>query len=132
MKNILNYRPTNKEFNTGYPKYRKSFVSNKDILNKIILDIGCGCGWFELYAIKKKCKKIFGIDVTEKDLKSARDNISDKRVSFKVDNAINLSFEDNLFDTVVSWDVIEHIPKNSEKLMFGEVGRVLKKMVFSI
>ncbi len=91
-----------------------------------MLDIGCGYGWFELYALKKGCKRITGVEVTEKDLFTAKKNIVSKRVNFQVGSAITLPFKNNSFDTVVSWEVLEHIPQKTELKMFKEVHRVLK------
>lgn len=126
MKNILNDIPN--EQLTGRLKFTvKKFVKAKDIIGKKVLDIGCGYGWFELNALERGVKEIVGIEITKEDLKTAKSNINDKRATFKVAGALKLPFKDNYFDTVVAWEVIEHIPKNTEDIMFKEVGRVLKK-----
>lgn len=39
---------------------------------------------------------------------------------------MELPFENESFDTVVCWEVIEHLPENSEHALFVEVNRVLK------
>lgn len=103
------------------------FIDKEDIVKKKILNIGCGFGWFEVRAEKLGAKEIWGIEKSKKDLDVVKKIIKNKRVKFKVGDAINLPFEDNQFDTVVSWEVIEHIPANTEKLMFSEINRVLKK-----
>lgn len=124
MKNILNEKPV-LELNA---RLRQSiyFVKDSDIKNKKVLDIGCGFGWFELNALNRGVKEIFGIEITEKDLTAAK-TIKDNRAIFKIGGALKLPFKDNYFDTVVAWEVIEHIPNNSENKMFREVNRVLKK-----
>jgi ubiquinone/menaquinone biosynthesis C-methylase UbiE len=124
MKNILNEKPDKKI--TGRLKFSTEFVSDKDIKSKKILDIGCGFGWFELNALKKGVKQIAGIEISSEDLKAARENIKDKRAIFKVGGGLKVPFKDSYFDTVVAWEVIEHIPKNTENKMFQEVNRVLK------
>jgi SAM-dependent methyltransferase len=125
MKNILNEKPSADL--SGRLLFTTKFVANNDIQNMEVLNIGCGFGWFELYALKNKVKKITGIEITEEDLKVARENILDKRAFFKIGSAIALPFADGSFDTVVSWEVIEHIPKHTELQMFNEVKRVLRK-----
>lgn len=102
------------------------YLENEDCKEKTILNIGCGFGWFELRAIKKGAKKVVGIEITEKDLEVAKSKVKNKHVEFKVGSAIDLPFKNNSFDSVVSWEVIEHIPKDTEELMFKEVSRVLK------
>ena len=59
-------------------------------------------------------------------LKTVKKGINDKRVKYAVANVLNLPFADKSFDTVCAWDVIEHIEKGKEELMFTEVSRVLK------
>lgn len=123
MKNILNEKPEQKL--TGRLKFSTKFVSNEDIKEKKVLDIGCGFGWFELNVLKRGVEEVTGIEVSMVDLKSAI-SISDKRAIFRVGGALKIPFKNNYFDTVVAWEVIEHIPKDTENKMFSEVNRVLK------
>lgn len=124
MKNIINEKPNMKL--TGRLQFSTEFASDKDIKDKEVLDIGCGFGWFELDALRRNVKKIVGIEISPNDLKTAEENIKDKRAIFRVGGALNLPFKDSYFDTVVAWEVIEHIPKNTEDQVFKEVKRVLK------
>lgn len=39
---------------------------------------------------------------------------------------MNLPFENDTFDTVCMFDVVEHLPKNTEDVVFKEISRVLK------
>lgn len=123
MKNILNQLPTD----TLIPrlKFTLKFVDLKDIRKKKILDIGCGFGWFELNAIKRGAREIWGIEISDEDLIAAK-HIKDKRVNFKVGGALGLPFKQKYFDTLVAWEVIEHIPNETENKMFKEAARVLK------
>ncbi len=125
MKNIIEEKPTDQIY--GRAKFNTEFVSDEDIQNKNILDIGCGFGWFELNALKRGASNIIGIEFSEKDLETAKKYIDEKKIDFCVGNAIDLPFEDNKFDSIVSWEVIEHIPKFTEDKMFKEAARVLKK-----
>jgi len=124
MKNIVKEKPTMKL--NGRLLYTFNFIDNEDFEERNILDIGCGYGWFETNIIKKNIRKITGIEITEKDLSTAKENINHSKIDFKVGSAINIPFSKNEFDTVVCWEVIEHIPKNSEEKMFKEIYRVLK------
>ncbi|MFZ5424773.1 MAG: methyltransferase domain-containing protein [Patescibacteria group bacterium] len=124
MKNILKQDPTIPVH--GRAKRNLTFVSDSSIKNKDILDIGCGYGWFELNALKKGCKHITGIEITKTDLATAKKCIKDSRAAFKIGSAIELPFEDSSFDTVVCWEVLEHIPKNTESQLFAEAYRVLR------
>lgn len=125
MKNIIDEKP----FGELMGRHLKSvtFVHDTDIKDKNILDIGCGYGWCEVAFLKRDPNAITGIEISEKDLETIRKNIIDTRMSLAVSGATKLPFEDESFDTVVSWEVIEHIPKGTELEMFSEVKRVLKK-----
>jgi ubiquinone/menaquinone biosynthesis C-methylase UbiE len=125
MKNIINEIPPDNL--DGRLLISSSFVQTDDIKNKNVLDVGCGYGWFEKYALKNAVKKVCGIEVTSNDLKTAKNYVKDKRCEFKIGSALEIPYPNNFFDTIVCWDVIEHIPKNTEEKMFREINRVLKK-----
>ncbi len=105
----------------------KACLEMENFENKKILDIGCSYGWFEKY-VGKKAKEIIGIDLDEKDLESAKKEVKEKNIKFRKNSALDLNkFKENYFDVVVMFDVIEHIPKNTEKKALKEIKRVLKK-----
>lgn len=125
MRNILNEKPNTKLYSSAVARAR--FVDDEDIQEKKVLDIGCGSGWCELNFLNRGANKIVGIEISENDLKTAKENVINEKVDFKVANTTNLPFKDQSFDTVVCWEVLEHIPKDTENIMFSEVDRVLKK-----
>lgn len=124
MKNIIQEKPDVKL--TGRLKKTFEFVDNEDIKNRAILDIGCGYGWFEWNAFKKGAKKIVGVEVAESDLSTIKKYIKNKSFTPLVGHATDIKSESNTYDTVVSWEVIEHIPKDTELKFFSEVYRLLK------
>jgi SAM-dependent methyltransferase len=105
-------------------RHRKSFQFVGDVGDKTVLDIGCSFGWFERWAIENNCTKIVGIEPDEEDFKIARDAIPD--ATFQKGSALNLPFESDFFDIVVLWEVLEHLPKNTEDKAFQEIYRILK------
>ena len=125
MKNIINEKPT--DTLSGRTLYTvNTFVSNDDIKNKKVLEIGCGFGWFLFHCLNNGVGEITGMEINENNLKTAR-TLKDNRLSFKVGSTIDLPFPDNNFDTICAWEILEHIPKNTENMMFKEINRVLKK-----
>ncbi|OGG11319.1 hypothetical protein A2Z00_02485 [Candidatus Gottesmanbacteria bacterium RBG_13_45_10] len=108
-------------------RFAASFVESRDMKRKRVLDIGCGYGWFEVHAKKMGARSIIGTELSEGDLVTAKRSIHDRNIRFRVGSAISLPFDDRSFDTVVSWEVLEHIPKGTELTMFLEISRVLKK-----
>lgn len=124
MKNIIGEKPFGEL--TGRHRRSVSFVPDEDILNRDILDIGCRFGWCEVAFLKRDPKTMTGIEVSEDDLETVRENVRDERVTLAVSGATKLPFADRSFDTVVSWEVLEHIPVGTEHEMFSEVNRVLR------
>ena len=111
----------------GRKLYSTFFVGADDINYKDILDIGCGFGWFELHSSKLKCKSVKGIELSATDLSTAKKYLKNiPEISFLVGSAIKIPFKNSEFDTVVSWEVLEHIPKGAELEMFNEANRVLR------
>lgn len=124
MKNILSEKP---DYNlNGRLLASVKFVDDADVANKEILDIGCGYGWCELNFLQRGAKRISAMEISEESLQTIRQNITDERLLLKTGGATNLPFENESFDTVVAWEVLEHIPVKSEPFMFKEIYRVLK------
>ncbi len=124
MKNITEQKPTHPL--SGRTYWVSQFVNKKNIKDKTVLDIGCGYGWFENLSLQWGVKKITGTELSELDLSTAKKYLIHKKANFEVGSAIDLPFKKSQFDTAVSWEVIEHIPPATEKIMFSEVFRVLK------
>jgi len=125
MQNILNQK-ADLELD-GRLRESVSFVSDDDLASREVLDIGCGYGWFELNALRRGVSRIVGVEITAGDLSAARDGVTDPRAEFITGSGTKLPFADDSFDTVVSWEVLEHIPKGTEMEMYHEVRRVLRE-----
>ncbi len=106
--------------------YSAKFVSDEDLEGKAVLDIGCGFGWFVFNALVRGASRAVGLEVGEERLKTARAGINDDKATFKVGSATSLPFAGNSFDTVSSWEVIEHLSRNTEEAMFREAHRILR------
>ena len=92
----------------------------EDISGKELLDAGCGTGWFS----KISCQR--GANVTSMDLgENLLSKVALKCESHRVVGSIlDIPFEDNIFDIIISSEVIEHVPEPVKAL--HELFRVLK------
>jgi SAM-dependent methyltransferase len=124
LRNLVDERPTRDLH--GRLAWSRSFVDPTDCTDRDILDIGCGFGWFELLALDRGARAVTGVEPTEANLATVREHLDDERLKFTVASALELPFEDESFDTVVCWEVLEHIPKHGEPRAFREIGRVLR------
>lgn len=96
----------------------------------LVLDLGCGHGWFA-FRLKEKWGfkgSIIGVDISLHNIEifnqeiALRDDFSS--IVANVANCEMLPFEDNLFDAIYATESIEHIKKTQKA--FSEAYRVLK------
>ena len=97
----------------------------KDYCNgKIVGDIACGSGYGSNHLLKEgKAKEVYGVDVCPRTIEAAKKTFNNEIV-FSCENATVLSFEDNFFDVIVSFETIEHIEDYEAHL--EEIKRILK------
>ncbi|MBI4743980.1 MAG: class I SAM-dependent methyltransferase [Actinobacteria bacterium] len=107
-------------------RHKRSFIFVGDnIKNKDILDIGCSYGWFEEWVLENECKSIIGIEPDEKDFEIAQQEAPTAK--YLRGSALEIPLEDKSIDIIVMWEVLEHLPKNTEEEAFLETRRVLKR-----
>ncbi|KAF0190759.1 MAG: putative glycosyltransferase [Gammaproteobacteria bacterium] len=97
------------------------------VRNKRVLDFGCGSG-YGTHLLSADCEQITGIDISADAIAYAKDhyrkdNLDYLRVSNIEDES--LPFENDTFDTVISFQVMEHIRLVDKYL--SEIRRVLRK-----
>ena len=93
--------------------------------NKIVLEIGCGTGNGSKL-IKKyfQTNKLYASDLDERMINIAKRKNTDDSITFEVQDATNLKYQNNSFDAVFDLGVIHHIP--NWKNCLKELKRVLK------
>jgi len=91
-----------------------------------ILDVATGCGDFinTLMKMLKSYDYFVGIEISEKDLKSAKKQFEGQPVEFLEMDAGYMKFEDNSFDTVCISYSLHHL-ENIDRVL-AEMKRVLK------
>ena len=88
--------------------------------NGMLLDIGCGKGFFLEYMAK--FYSTMGIDVSKYAVLESKKIL--RRVPLCVADATNLCFKNETFDIVTAFDIIEHV--NNPKQMFDECHSLLR------
>ena len=90
-----------------------------------ILDIGCGKGYL-LYDFLKVIPdaKIHGLDISDYAISNCKPEISDR---LQIGNAINLPWEDNTFDLVISINTMHNLHTYDLDLALREMERVGKE-----
>lgn len=94
--------------------------------NKTVLDFGCGNGAQTVQFAEAGCK-IVAVDIDEEDLKTLRLFVDEEKLrtiqALRYDGA-HLPLADASLDLVLSFEVLEHVPK--EEAALREIMRVLK------
>lgn len=103
-------------------KTLENFLGKEKLKKLSVLDVGSSSGIIDNF-LANKFKKVVGIDIDKKAVMFARRKFNRKNLTFKVDDAINLSFKNEKFDVVICAQVYEHVP--DAKKLFSEIYRVL-------
>lgn len=114
---LMNLYDTNRRIEVIYD----DFLGSEDLNNKSLLDGGCGTGLFTKKAIER------GAKVTSLDIAPKLVELTKKKNPSAIGiegSLLSLPFEDNIFDYVISSDVIEHTPNPYDAVK--ELIRVLK------
>ncbi len=123
--------PENYESKEEYLIYLRHLFAYEFVEKKLppkcqVLEVGFGEGYgVSKLSKSKKVKEIVGLDIDIGSVKHASSKYNSKKSRFKHYNGDKMPFENNSFDVVVSFQVIEHI-KNEENYI-SEIYRVLKK-----
>ncbi len=98
-------------------------------LQKKILDCGAGGKEPPLYIFHLLGYTSHGVDISEEQLKKARDFCDQKRVELNIrkGDMRNLPFENCSFSFVYSHDTIFHMPKKEVATAIKEMRRVLRR-----
>jgi 2-polyprenyl-3-methyl-5-hydroxy-6-metoxy-1,4-benzoquinol methylase len=90
--------------------------------NKRVLDLGCNTG-YGTDMLFRSAKKVVGVDVSEKAIVAAKNQYGHLGIEFQKINGKTLPFNDEAFDVVVSFQVIEHIV--DYKKFIDEIKRII-------
>ena len=103
-------------------------LAGGDLVNKNILDCGCGDGMYGHAFLAAGASTYCGQDLSEEAISRGLEAARRLGVEFnlKVGNAKTLLFENNSFDIVFSGDFFEHIDKATKIEVIKESYRVLK------
>jgi len=69
-------------------------------------------------------KKVYAVDVRSEAIRKANKEVLGAH--FAMGSAIDLPFKNEIFDKVILFEVIEHIPIKGERTALSEANRILK------
>lgn len=110
-------------------EFAKSIIANGDICG----DFACGTGYGSVL-ISDKANKVIGADIDLKVINAIKERYKEKNnVTFFNENLLNLNYV-NTFDTVISFETIEHFAEEDIKNLLEIFSKSLKKngkLIFS-
>jgi 2-polyprenyl-3-methyl-5-hydroxy-6-metoxy-1,4-benzoquinol methylase len=109
-----------KSFLFDYGMEKRSKLITEEITGGKLLDIGCANGTFLLWMKQKKGFEVFGVEISEHASKYARD-LGLTVITGTLNDA---KFQNNYFDIITMWDVLEHFHNPLDTLI--EANRILK------
>ncbi|MFD1038317.1 class I SAM-dependent methyltransferase [Virgibacillus byunsanensis] len=118
-----NERSTNM-WDNGSRKEIVPFVQKYVTTGSNILDIGCGDGYGS-YKLHYLGYNVTGVDISSEMISRATKRLKNEDITFLQGDIMNLSFEDNSFDSLMAINVLEWTEVPAKALL--EINRVLKK-----
>ena len=88
-----------------------------------VLDAGCGAGIPISRTLSKKFN-VTGVDFSEVQIELARRNVPN--AVFLCEDMTKLNFPENMFDGIVSYYAIIHIPREEHQLLLANFYNILK------
>ncbi|TRT56204.1 MAG: class I SAM-dependent methyltransferase [Microcystis aeruginosa Ma_QC_C_20070703_M131] len=109
-----------------YPFYR-GFLSSEAIFDgDIILDIGCGDGFFTSRFLSNKKVDIDAVDIEASSIQKARQYNPKANINYQILDAINQPFPHAKYEVIV-WDgAIGHFPTETTNRMLEKISSSLK------
>lgn len=92
---------------------------------KTVLDVGCGTG--ELVRVLRKLGiEAYGLEISKEAISLAKEDV---KPYLKLGDIVNISYPENHFDLVISFDVLERLEREKIEKAIKETIRVSKKHI---
>lgn len=123
------YLENSKRFNWGNTDEPLN-IGKKELLNRYssgkTLDVGCASGRYTNY-LSSIGRQVEGVDTQPKLIQRAKKTFP--KIKFQVGSAYKLPYSSSSFETVVLFDILEHL---DDVLVLKEAIRVGKKVIISV
>lgn len=104
-----------------------------DLIDKQVLDLGCGFGWHCIYAIENGASSVVGVDISQKMLELAREKTHYHQVKYILSAMEDIDFPDESFDIILSSLAFHYVA--DYELLIKKIYRMLKpggNLIFTV
>lgn len=109
---------------------RRVGIGDYDVRRKVgkILDIGCGNGRHVVF-LAEQGYDVYGVDISEEAIEIATAWVAKQglHAALMFGDMERLPFEDEYFDVVISFGVLDHVPFTKAKKAINEIKRVSRE-----
>lgn len=112
-----------------YSQFCKHIFDIVQAKDRKVLDIGCGFGLISIHLATFGAQMVSAVDANEEKFDILQKILSKfnpplGNIEVRLGDALNLEYEDNCFDAVVTNEVISHV--RDSNIFIGEMNRVLR------
>jgi ubiquinone/menaquinone biosynthesis C-methylase UbiE len=111
-------------------RIKEEFLDKLEVVlsltGKDVLEVGCGEGTRSI-AIAKRCKNLVAIDPDPGLIKKAKAENPFENITYQVDSAEKISFDNEKCDVVIFTLSLHHVPIDKMKTAIDEAVRVVRK-----
>ena len=95
----------------GWKESKNILVNELNLKDKIVLDVGCGNGWFSYWA-SDNGSQVDAIDPSEGQISEAKKKNFNNKINFMKAGAENINGLTNVYDLIFFFNSLHHIPIN--------------------
>ncbi len=118
-------KPQDREWRRKNGLWHLAQTYGPSLEGKVVLDAGCGDGWYASRILKTGAKQVLGVDYSERAVAFAQLILPDAK--FYASSITELPFADGSVDSIYCFQVLEHLPPETLKQAVSEFSRVLAR-----
>ena len=92
----------------GYEHWHRYVVARRFCEAKTVLDVACGEGYGSAM-LARSAASVTGVDISEASIEHARRRYRAPHLEFRSADCLNLPFDYDSFDSIVSFETLEHL-----------------------
>jgi ubiquinone/menaquinone biosynthesis C-methylase UbiE len=100
------------------------YLLNQLPKDSMILESGCGIGQWLIFLMKMDYKNLYGVDYAAKTIERMLQMYP--QINYSFGSIQETNYQDQFFDAVLSWSIIDHLQRKNRQTAVHEMVRVLK------